>query len=126
VTDRDAFERALDRRPNDWATRLVYADWLEENGEPVLAAGQRWQARYKKRPHCDRGDRWEKAEGHWRVRVRWRWSNCPHHERSGLWRVLGGKKIWHLLVTKYGYGHVSRAEAERALAMALWEAGVTK
>lgn len=41
---RDHFESLLDQNPADWTTRIIYADWLEENGEPVLAAGQRWQA----------------------------------------------------------------------------------
>lgn len=36
------FERMLDADPRDWDTRLVYADWLEENGHEWRAASQRW------------------------------------------------------------------------------------
>lgn len=46
----DEFQKSLDRDPNDWETRLVYADLLEELGEPVLANGQRWQVENRKRP----------------------------------------------------------------------------
>ncbi len=36
--------------PDDWVIRLVLADWYEENGFPDMAAGQRWQAKTKRRP----------------------------------------------------------------------------
>jgi uncharacterized protein (TIGR02996 family) len=42
------FESILDRNPADWDTRLLYADWLEEQGQHVRANGQRWQARERK------------------------------------------------------------------------------
>lgn len=29
-----AFQDALDVNPEDWTTRLVFADWLEERGDP--------------------------------------------------------------------------------------------
>ncbi len=32
VTEED-FQRALDANPDDWQTRLVFADWLEEQGD---------------------------------------------------------------------------------------------
>lgn len=34
MTDEDAFIRAILQRPTDDALRLVYADWLEEHGDP--------------------------------------------------------------------------------------------
>lgn len=37
----DAFQAALDAEPDNQALRLVFADWLEERGDP-RAAGYRW------------------------------------------------------------------------------------
>jgi uncharacterized protein (TIGR02996 family) len=34
VTTEDDFQAALDARPEDWQTRLVFADWLGERGDP--------------------------------------------------------------------------------------------
>jgi uncharacterized protein (TIGR02996 family) len=34
MTTEDDFQRALDANPDDWQTRLVLADWLEERGDP--------------------------------------------------------------------------------------------
>ena len=34
VTTEDDFQRALDANLDDWQTRLVFADWLEERGDP--------------------------------------------------------------------------------------------
>ena len=45
---RDAFQQILEATPDAWETRLIYADFLDDIGEHVLAAGQRWQAREKK------------------------------------------------------------------------------
>jgi uncharacterized protein (TIGR02996 family) len=34
MTTEDDFQLALDANPGDWQTRLVFADWLEERGDP--------------------------------------------------------------------------------------------
>src|SRR5829696_4545434 len=34
MTTEDDFNAALDAKPEDWQTRLVYADWLQERGDP--------------------------------------------------------------------------------------------
>ena len=34
MTTEDDFQAALDANPYDWQTRLVFADWLEERGDP--------------------------------------------------------------------------------------------
>lgn len=34
MTSEDDFQAALDADPDDWQTRLVFADWLEERGDP--------------------------------------------------------------------------------------------
>lgn len=45
MNDREAFLKALSENEDDTQTRLVYADWLEENGEAEEADRQRqWVA----------------------------------------------------------------------------------
>jgi uncharacterized protein (TIGR02996 family) len=51
MTDRDHFENALDRDPADAATRLVYADWLDEHDETALARAQRFMGYLGLHPH---------------------------------------------------------------------------
>jgi uncharacterized protein (TIGR02996 family) len=34
VTTEDDFQAAIDAHPEDWQTRLVFADWLDERGDP--------------------------------------------------------------------------------------------
>ncbi len=34
MTTEDDFQTQLDAHPGDWQTRLVFADWLEERGDP--------------------------------------------------------------------------------------------
>ena len=41
VDERAAFEKAIDDNPLDATTHLVYADWLQENGEEDEAAFRR-------------------------------------------------------------------------------------
>lgn len=48
--DQRAFEDALDADSFDWTTRAVYGDWLEEHGQPELAAAQRWMVEHKEAP----------------------------------------------------------------------------
>jgi uncharacterized protein (TIGR02996 family) len=33
VTTEDDFQKRLDEKPDDWQTRLVFADWLQERGD---------------------------------------------------------------------------------------------
>src|SRR4051812_5929885 len=40
MTTEDDFNRRLDAHPEDWQTRLVFADWLDERGD-VRAEGYR-------------------------------------------------------------------------------------
>lgn len=48
MTTEDDFQAALDAIPEDWQTRLVFADWLQENDDPraegyrALGAIQKW------------------------------------------------------------------------------------
>ena len=45
MTTEDDFQTALDANPEDWQTRLVFADWLEDNGDPQRADFIRTQCR---------------------------------------------------------------------------------
>lgn len=40
MTTEDDFQRMLDANPDDWQTRLIFADWLQERDDP-RAAGYR-------------------------------------------------------------------------------------
>ena len=46
MTDRDALLRAICDNPEDDAPRLVYADWLDENGDPLQAEFIRLQLQH--------------------------------------------------------------------------------
>ena len=68
MIDRDAFLRALAENEDDTETRLVYADLLEENGEPEEAERQRkwpaakqWLVKFcrETNPPSDEGDPYE-------------------------------------------------------------------
>ncbi len=48
MTHRESFIAALDENPSDQVTRLVFADWLEENGNEEdhrLAQHLRWMVK---------------------------------------------------------------------------------
>ncbi len=47
MTTEDDFQRALDAEPEDWQTRLVFADWLQERYDP-RADGYRAMGMLKK------------------------------------------------------------------------------
>lgn len=58
------FERQLDTNPRDWLCRLVYADWLDEQGETGAAAAQRYMTANEVTPVSDDAlDEW----GWWAV-----------------------------------------------------------
>jgi uncharacterized protein (TIGR02996 family) len=46
----DFFCADLEVKPDDWTTRLIFADALDEAGWPIEALGQRWQAKHRKQP----------------------------------------------------------------------------
>jgi uncharacterized protein (TIGR02996 family) len=55
--EEDAFQARLDEHPDDHTTRLVFADWLEERGDPrasgyrALGLLRRWPFEYDARGH---------------------------------------------------------------------------
>lgn len=67
MTTEDDFQAALDANPTDWQTRLVFADWLEERGDP-RAEGYRVIGLLKRYPRKEVGAVWSKlGETHWCV-----------------------------------------------------------
>ncbi len=53
ATDRAAFLRAIADNPDDDLPRLVYADWLDEHGEPERAEFIRVQCELARLPQDD-------------------------------------------------------------------------
>lgn len=51
----EALQAALDQQPDDWQTRQVLADALDEaaGGESPLGYAQRWMAAHQRRPNLD-------------------------------------------------------------------------
>jgi len=116
VTTEDDFQAALDAEPTDWNTRLVFADWLQDRGDP-RAAGYRAIAAQQRRPLQGRH---QKSDACW-----WCSATGPLSQTHNLiprdWFGLlpegeGSKMFWPLLNDK---GVVkSRRECEDALALA--------
>ena len=52
MTTEDDFQSALDAHPDDWNTRLVFADWLDEHGDP-RAVGYRALGQLRLCPFVD-------------------------------------------------------------------------
>lgn len=48
----------LTKDPEDWNTRLAFADWLNDRGELELEQGQRWQVKHQKHPCLCRDGEW--------------------------------------------------------------------
>ncbi len=65
MTTEDDFHAALDESPEDWQTRLVLADWLQECGDP-REDGYRALAAMRLRPHRATSHWWSNdADRHW-------------------------------------------------------------
>ena len=106
MTSEDDFQRALDADPDDWQTRLVFADWLQDRddqraeGYRALGLNQRVPIRRSAR--------------------RWAWYSCRHTTGDDVtswirgvlpdfWATVRGSKIG---------SHRTRRAAEDAAALA--------
>lgn len=98
----------LTRDPDDWDTRLAFADWLNDQGELVLERGQRWQVQHQKFPSSCPYDEWT-----WFVTL----GNRNDHDDLERWIFTGLQSPKRVCVTWRDYD--SLAQAERDLAQAL-------
>jgi uncharacterized protein (TIGR02996 family) len=124
VTTEDDFQKALDAQPDDWQTRLVFADWLDERGDPraegYRALGALRRVPFDGDPYASsrvssrRPDGWESGWSFW----------------GGSFDYIRGAKPstlpweWRSLLPSNGDGHDSgtwaktRREAEDVAAIA--------
>jgi uncharacterized protein (TIGR02996 family) len=118
VTTEDDFQKKLDENPDDWQTRLVFADWLEERGDE-RASGYRALARLNLKPGFTKA--WEK-DGPGRFDW-WYWTRISgngqaqlrneHYETVAAFNQMPD---WECIWWAY---FRSRREAEDAAAIAL-------
>ncbi len=69
--DRATWEKTIESRPDDQTTRLVYADWLEQNDQPEEAdrqrkylASERWLKNFADIVDADFEEMMDVAESH--------------------------------------------------------------
>ena len=110
MNEEEAFQRALDEHPEDWQTRLVFADWLEERGDP-RAEGYRALARRRRYPMRNGAAWW------WASRQALCHNVIPDDWFDLLPPGLRGEMFWPLL-TGAPDRVKSRRECEDALALA--------
>ena len=130
MTTEDDFQKAIDKSPEDWQTRLVFADWLQDRGDP-RAAGYRAIAIQQRRPlqgHKSHKDPKDKS-GKVKNLDTW-WWHCPGNDSQVYtmynhlprdWYDLlpegeGNKSFWP--VHSDTKGLMSRRGCEDALALA--------
>jgi uncharacterized protein (TIGR02996 family) len=125
MTDEEAFQAILDANPEDFHTRLVFADWLQERGDP-RADGYRVLARLRLAPGewPTSGHRTAQPQVWASVAVRWSWGGNITGEPYGdnltdQWlgaacRAIGIKPAG---TTFRGAGFPTRREAEDAAAL---------
>jgi uncharacterized protein (TIGR02996 family) len=117
VTTEDDFQNAIDREPEDWHTRLVFADWLDDRNDP-RASGYRAIATQRRCPR----------QGQNKGKNAWWWHSFPradhrdcHNIISPDWFALlppgeGSAQFWPVFTDQ---GDVrTRRECEDALALA--------
>lgn len=113
MTNEEDFQRRLNRVSHDWQTRLVFADWLYERGDP-RAEGYRVLGLLRKRPlkfkvkyipHKHRLFRWYTFDLDDTEESR-RYSSSEHHLPFAWWEMIAFDE-WK-----------TRREAEDAAALA--------
>jgi uncharacterized protein (TIGR02996 family) len=123
MNEEEAFQKQLDEHPDDFQTRLVFADWLEERGDP---RAQGYRALGVLQAHA----------GHRRTvrppKKRLLWFFWNRAERSNIWRstrttlASGLPSDWFELLPAANSKHPTawrgytktRREAEDAAALA--------
>jgi uncharacterized protein (TIGR02996 family) len=123
MTTEDDFQRALDAHPDDWQTRLVFADWLQDQRDP-RADGMRalgtlalWPFEYGLSDRCSKVELWgyHNGEGHHQPARAPREPVPARHALPPDWLALlnrgDAKEVWCRAL-------YSRREAEDAAALA--------
>ncbi len=115
------FDAALDQNVLDRTARLIYADWLDDQGEPddlTLAFAQRWMAGHTQAPA------WRVPYMGSRVTKPWAW--YPFADPTEVRAPFPARLPYQVFITltrsQYFVGHKfyrSRIEAERDLAEGL-------
>jgi uncharacterized protein (TIGR02996 family) len=85
VTTEDDFQAALDENPEDWQTRLVFADWLDERGDE-RGPGYRALGLQRHRPPRGNGYVWFNAANYGRItfeNLPADWFHELFHEKGG-------------------------------------------
>lgn len=109
--ERGRFEKALSLDPADWATRLVYADWLEDQGDAVGGVGQRWQGEMRRCPALAGAGAAYTAGG--ALPMNWQWMWHMGYQNAGADGPHSAPFVWHSPGLTWSR---SRIEAERKLA----------
>lgn len=87
-TAEDVFRASLEANTADCDLRLIFADWLADQGRDVEAGGQRWQARNRQWPRpspAERAWQWWYWEGEW-------W---PKDYENGVFEASLPRDVWH-------------------------------
>jgi uncharacterized protein (TIGR02996 family) len=117
MSPEQGFQQDITDHPGDPAPRLVYADWLEEQGRSDEAFCQRWLVRHGKHP----GNR---SRPRIQARYSWAWwpektaddPDAPRHARLPQLLYLALPKASFFVSHRY---YPSREAAETALRLAL-------
>lgn len=117
MTEEEDFQRALDTNPEDWWMRQLFAEWLDDHGDP-RAEGYLAIARQKRRP----------LQGKNRDRDVWWWhcgSSDFHNNLARDWFALlpedGRSDLFWPVFTADARAVRTRRECEDALALAFRE-----
>jgi uncharacterized protein (TIGR02996 family) len=112
VTTEDDFQAALDANPGDWQTRLVFADWLQERGDP-RADGYRALGSLRIAPTP------RDYTGATEVDVRhWRWAYNWDHDGQWMNKRLGGNAKYNFVLPESWVKTVSATGRGRDLGAA--------
>src|SRR5271156_2633515 len=73
----DLLQKMLDEHPDDWQTRLVLADFLEEQGD-VRAEGYRWLGEQRRYPAKYSPRNRDSDQREWETQTTWTWFNSSY------------------------------------------------
>jgi uncharacterized protein (TIGR02996 family) len=124
----EAFLRDIHERPHDDAPRLVYADWLDENGQPERAEFIRVQCRLAElvTGHPERPALEKREYALWRKHTKaWQKPLPPRYRRGPFYRGFITPRLSLHADPGAKYGHVLTPEFRPPDCTPLWEACVS-